>query len=251
MQDPEVPQDAKNYAAMVSMVDRHLGEVLELLRELDLEEDTIVFFTGDNGGQDRFQSALYPRGYFGPNVNPKTGVGFRGGKGNLYQGGLKIPFLVRWPGRVEAGRVSDLVFYHPDVMPTLAELTGAEVPEGLDGISILPEILGEPAAGREQPGHDFLYWEFQTQVAVRQGDWKAIRPRGNAAWELYDLAEDPGESNDVAADHPEVVAKLQAIAGREHEPARPGTYTDRARHEQDRRAKWGTARAAAGDGPGR
>ena len=85
---------------------------------------------------------------FGPNVNPVSGVEFRGGKGNLYEGGLKIPFLVRWPGRIKAGRVSDLIFYQPDVLPTLAELTGATAPDDIDGLSILPEILGEKATGR-------------------------------------------------------------------------------------------------------
>ena len=239
MQDEALDQDVKNYAAMVSMVDRDLGRVLDLLGELGLEQDTLVFFTGDNGGQDRFQSKQHPRGFFGPNVDPVTGVEFRGGKGNLYEGGLRIPFLVRWPGRIEPGRVSDLRFAQTDVLPTLTELAGARTPEDVDGISILPELLGAAAVGREQSTHPFLYWEFGSQVAVRAGDWKAIRPGKDEAWALYDLARDPSERADKAAAHPERLAELRAIAGAEHEPARPGTYTSRLLHERDRQAKWG------------
>ena len=104
--DPAIPQDVKNYAAMVSMVDHNVGQVLSLLRELKLNKDTIVFFTGDNGGQDRFRSPKHPRGFFGPNVNPKNGAEFRGGKGNLFEGGLRIPYLVRWPSKIKPGQVT-------------------------------------------------------------------------------------------------------------------------------------------------
>jgi len=270
MKDPAVPQDAKNYAAMVSMVDRNAGEVLELIAELGLKENTIVFFTGDNGGQDRFRSKEYPRGYFGPNVNPRTGVEFRGGKGNLYEGGLRIPFLVRWPGRIKPGQVSDLLFYQVDVMPTLAELVcygapgyvadalpglkqaeGAEtyqllLPEGADGMSILPELLGADAVGREQPQHEFLYWEYGRQVAVRMGHWKAIRPGQKADWELYDLKKDISETNSVADQHPEILARMIKYAEQSHEPVQPGAFSDRTRHERDRWAKWGTSRGAEG-----
>lgn len=246
MRDESVSQDAKNYAAMVSMVDRNVGEVLSLLRELKLEENTMVFFTGDNGGQDRFKNKEYPRGYFGPNVNPKTGVEFRGGKGNLYEGGLKIPFLVRWPGKIAPGQVSDLVFYQPDVLPTLAQLTGAIPPKDIDGISILPTLTG----GEEsvQQIHEYLYWEFGRQTAVRMGHWKAIQPAKDKAWELYDLSSDISEANNIAAEHPELLAKMIRFAEQSHEPVRAGTYLDptRARHEQDRRAKWGTSRQAPG-----
>ena len=89
-------------------------------QELELDERTIVFFTGDNGGQDRFRSPQYPRGYFGPNVDPRTGTEFRGGKGNLYEGGLRIPFIVRWPSHIKPGQVSDLLFYQPDMLATIA-----------------------------------------------------------------------------------------------------------------------------------
>ena len=239
VKDPAVPQNAKNYAAMVSMVDRNVGEVLDLLKELGLEENTIVFFTGDNGGQDRFKSKAHPRGYFGPNVNPKTGVAFRGGKGNLYEGGLRIPFLVRWPGKIAPGRVSDLLCYQPDVLPTLAELTGAEPPADIDGLSFLPELLGK---GDAQKTHEFLYWEFGPQVAVRTGHWKAIRPKKAGPWALYDLSKDIGETRDVSADHADLLARMTKFAEASHEPARPGEYLDpkRTLHAKDRKAKGGS-----------
>ena len=241
VQDPNVPQDVKNYAAMVSMVDHNVGKVLDLLKELKLEDNTIVFFTGDNGGQDRFRSKEYPRGYFGPNVNPKTGAEFRGGKGNLYEGGLRIPFMVRWPGKIPAGRVSDLLFYQPDVLPTLAELTGAKPPADIDGISILPEIMGDSG---QQKQHEFLYWEFGSQTAVRINHWKAIQPRKDAPWELYDLTKDISEENSVAEQHPEIIAQAKKHAEASHEPVQAGVYFDvqRTRHERDRWAKWGATR---------
>lgn len=243
--EPGVSQEAKNYAAMVTMVDRNVGQVLDLLRELDLERNTVVFFTGDNGGQDRFRSPEHPRGFFGPNVNPRSGVEFRGGKGNLYEGGLRIPFIVRCPGRIDPGRVSDLIFYQPDVLPTLAELCDAPPPADIDGLSILPEILGSEAAGRPQPKHEFLYWEHRSQVAVRMGNWKAVQPKENAPWELYDLETDLSETTDVADEHPEILARMKQFAEQSHTPVEPGTFTDRTRHERDRRAKWGSSRAGA------
>jgi len=240
IEDPSLSQDAKNYAAMVTMIDNDLGDVVDLLAELGLEGNTIVFFTGDNGGQDRFKSKAHPRGFFGPNVDPKTGVEFRGGKGNLYQGGVRIPFLVRWPGRIEGGRVSDLLFAQYDIMATLAELTGAEAPEN-DGISILPTILGSTEV---QETHEMLYWEFGKQTAVRFGRWKAIRPNEGKPWELYDLEADPSETTSIAGAHPEVLEKMKSFADASHTPARPGTYSDpsRERHERDRWAKWGSSR---------
>ena len=247
MRDPTISPDTKNYAAMVSMVDRELGNVLDLLRELGLEENTIVFFTGDNGGQDRFKSKEHPRGFFGPNVNPETGVEFRGGKGNLYEGGLKIPFLVRWPGVVAANTVRDLVFYQPDIMATIADLTNTKAPEDTDGISIAPTLLG---ADSSQKLHEMMYWEYGNQTAVRYGKWKAIQPgkpkgsKQNQPWELYDLSSDVSESTSVADSHPDVLEGMKAFADASHDPVEAGTYYDksRERHERDRKAKWGTLR---------
>ena len=238
IKDPDIAQDVKNYAAMVSMVDHNVGQVLDLLKELQLEENTIVFFTGDNGGQDRFRSAEHPRGFFSPNKNPKNGVEFRGGKGNLYEGGLRIPYIVRWPGKVKGGQVSDLLFYQPDVLPTIAELCNAKAPNDIDGLSILPTILGVG----EQQQHSFLYWEFGNQTAARIGNWKAIFSRKQDSWELFNVAKDVSETNNLADAHPEKLAQLQAVTKREHTPAEPGTYTNRKRHQRDREAKWGTSK---------
>ena len=193
MKDPSVPQDAKNYAVMVSMLDRQLGEIVELIKELRLEQNTVIFFTGDNGGQDRFKSKEYPRGYFGPNLCPSTGVEFRGGKGNLYEGGLKIPFLVRWLGHVSAGQVSDHVFYQPDILPPLGNLRGARIPRDVDGISIAPTLIGEGMAGRPQEKHFMFYWEYGQQVAVRQGKSESHSTQAGSDWELYDLEKTPAK----------------------------------------------------------
>jgi arylsulfatase A-like enzyme len=234
--DKPWPEPARRYAAMVTMLDRQAGEVLALLKELKIEDNTLVFFSGDNGGNDYFVTPDHPRGVHSANKHPTTGLEYRGKKGNLYEGGLRVPFIARWPGRIAPGTTSDHLAYFPDFMPTLAELTGAKLPGKGDGLSILPTLLGRPAA---QKKHDYLYWEFLGWTAVRQGTWRAVKPVRATAWELYDLSTDPGESRDVAAAHPQILAKLTAIAAKEHTPQREGTYTSTERHERDRRAKFG------------
>ncbi|MBN2448746.1 MAG: sulfatase-like hydrolase/transferase [Lentisphaeria bacterium] len=233
------PEDARRYAAMVSMLDRQVGELLLLLRELDLEQNTILFFSGDNGGMDYFRDREHPRGFHAPNVDPRSGIEFRGQKGTLYEGGLRVPMLARWPGRIAPGRVSDLPFSFPDVLPTLAELAGAAPPADTDGISIVPELLGEEAAGRAQERHKAFYWELGGQTAVRLGTWKAVRPKPDAAWELYDLAKDVQERNNLAAGQAEILAAMTAFAAASHEPVVEGVFQNTADHEKDRRAKWG------------
>ncbi len=186
------------YAAMVTMLDRQVGEVLSLLKELGLEDNTIVFFSGDNGGADYFKSPRHPRGVHSANKHPKTGVEYRGTKRTLYEGGLRIPFVARWPGKIKPGTVSEHMGYFPDILPTVAELTGATPPDDIDGISLFPELLGAAAAGREQPRHEFLYWEIMGQTAIRQGKWRAVRPKQEADWELYDVENDPSEAHSIA-----------------------------------------------------
>lgn len=237
------PRDARIYAAMVHLVDRQVGEILRLLKDLGLEERTVVFFSGDNGGYTYFADEQHPAGWFAPNVDPKTGKRFRGAKGNLYEGGLRVPFIVRWPGHIAPGRVSHHLGYFPDILPTLAELAGAECPKDIDGISIVPELLGPQQAGRPQAQHEFLYWELGNQTAVRQANWKAVRPRANAPWELYDLDRDIEEKHDVAAAEPAVVAQLAAIAEKAHRPIEPGVVYDQGLVDKDRtvpvQSRWG------------
>jgi arylsulfatase A len=219
-------QDAEMYAAMVEMVDRQLGEILALLAELKIDDKTVVIVCGDNGGQPYFQNANHPHGYLAPNLNPRTGVRFRGGKGNFYEGGLRIPFMVRWPGRIKAGAVSDYLGYFPDIMPTLAELAGVDLKNDTDGFSIVPTLLGGRAGGRRQKQHPYLYWEDSRSKAVRMGDWKAIQPSKSKVFELYDLTRDIEEKNNVADKYPDILQKMTAYAQQAHTPRRNGKVLD-------------------------
>ena len=196
------PEPNAAFAGMVSRLDRDVGRVLALLKELSLDSNTIVFFTSDNGpvsvgGRD------YP--FF-------NGSGpLRGKKGELYDGGIREPMIVRWPGKVPAGRTSDVPWYFADVLPTLSELGGGALPAGIDGVSVLPTLLG-----REQPAirTRFMYWEYPAggfRQAARQGDWKVHRSGLDGPLELYNLRQDIGEKNNVAAAHPEVVAQFAAF----------------------------------------
>ncbi|WP_146581482.1 arylsulfatase [Neorhodopirellula pilleata] len=218
--------DAQIYAAMVEMVDRQIGDIFGLLRELDLDQKTIVFVCGDNGGQAYFQDERHPHGFLGPNLNPKTGERFRAGKGTFYEGGLRIPFIVRWPGHIAPGSISNHLGYFPDVMATLSELVDVPLDKNADGISILPTLLGEAVVGHEQKQHPYLYWEDGKSVAVRMNNWKAIKPNPSAPFELYDLSEDLVEKNNVATRFPEVVEKLKLYATEAHSVPRSGTVLD-------------------------
>jgi len=205
--------------AMIEMIDRQVGEVLALLKELGLEDRTLVLVSGDNGSVP----LAYAR-------DPKTGRALRGNKGALYEGGLRVFFAARWPGKVQPGAMSDHVCYFPDVLPTIAELAGAKTPADVDGLSLAPTLLGQDKADRKQTQHEFLYWEYSNKVAVRMGDWKAVRntSRQASGWELYDLHEDAEESKDVAKEHDDIVAKIDAFATAAHKPVQPGTVQDSA-----------------------
>jgi len=188
---PWKPAKAKVVAAMDTMVDRQVGEILDLLKELNIDDNTIVFFTSDNGASRHYPGLLDSCG------------AFKGIKGSMYEGGLRVPMVVRWPGKIKAGSESDLPWYFPDVMATLAELAGVskEVPKDTDGISVVPTLLGKG----DQKKHDYLFWK----KAIRMGKWKGVGNPGELA--LYDLSKDIGEENDLAAKRPEIVAKLTAF----------------------------------------
>ena len=238
-QDKPWVEDARRFAAMVTMVDRQVGELLAMLKELGIDQNTIVFFSGDNGANDYFKSAEHPRGVHLGNKNPQTGVEYRGNKGTLYEGGVRIPFVARWPGKIAPGSDSQHLGYFPDILPTVAELTGAKAPSDIDGISLVPELLGKAAAGREQAKHEYLYWEINGWTAIRKNDWRAVRPKENQPWELYDLANDPSESVNLASSKPDVLRDLTTLAAAAHQPVREGAFSSQDRHERDRRAKFG------------
>ena len=215
--DGKLSAEAKVVAAMDSMIDRHVGQVLALLKELGLDEKTIVFFCSDNGAAQRFDGELDSSGPL------------RGRKRTMYEGGILTPMIVRWPGRIKAGAVSDLPWYFCDVMPTLAGLAGAtqHLPKDIDGLSVAPTLVGQGPAGGKQKSHEQMYWEFPAyrwsrktyeakdlMQALRVGDWKILRHRTDEPWQLYDLSRDVGEKHDLAASHPDVVKKLAAQAGK-------------------------------------
>ena len=193
------PTPRAAFAAMITRMDRAVGRLLDHLRDRGLDERTAVFFTSDNGP--------HREGGADPAFFNSSG-GLRGIKRDLYEGGIRVPMIARWPGRVPAGKVSDHVWAHWDVLPTVAEIGGASAPAGIDGRSMLPAVVGKPAKS-----HDFLYWEFFERgfdQAVRMGDWKAVRHGADKPIELYNLARDPAEQQDVAAKHPDVVQKIDA-----------------------------------------
>jgi len=234
--DKDWPMEARRYAAMVTMLDRQMGEILALLKELGIEQNTLVFFSGDNGGADYFVTSEHPRGVHSANKNPQSGVEFRGKKGNLYEGGLRVPFIARWPGKIAAVTSSDHLGYFPDILSTIAELTGAKAPADVDGVSILPTLLDRKGAQKQ---HEYLYWEINGWTAIRQGTWRAVKPDKAKTWELYDLAADPCESKDLAVAQPDKLAQLTALAAKAHEPIREGTFASTDLHERDRRSKYG------------
>ena len=197
------PQVERNYAAMVTRLDRDVGRLLARLKERGLEENTLVFFTSDNGPS---AEALHQPSFF------QSGGPLRGVKRDLYEGGIRVPMIARWPGKVPAGKVSDQVWAFWDVLPTLAELAGAEPPRGLDGISLAPMLLGQPQTRQ----HEYLYWDYghtrgKYLQAVRIGDWKGVRNGVGSPLELYNLKIDLGETRDVAPAHPEVVERIQQV----------------------------------------
>ena len=220
--------DAKVYAAFMHMIDRQIGEIIATLKEMDLDQETIFFLCGDNGGQAYFSTKGRPHGFFGPNLNPETGERFKAGKGSLYEGGLKVPFLVRWPGMIKESVETDHLCYFPDIMPTLAELGGATCPK-TDGLSLMPTLMGEPG----QKNHEYLYWEYVGQTAVRMKNWKAYKGK-KGDWQLYDLSKEVEEKENLAKEHPEVLKKLVGFAEAAHEPIRTGEIYDRELIDKDR-----------------
>ena len=195
------------YAGMVTRMDKDVGRIMALLKQLELDDETLVIFTSDNGptyagGADSafFESA-------GP---------LRGLKGSVWEGGIRIPFIARWPGRIEPGTASDQVTAFWDFLPTCAQLLDGAAPEGLDGVSIVPTLLAQP---EQQKKHKHLYWELNGRQAARMGKWKAVRLKPDRKTQLFDLAADIGEQNDLAAEHPDILARMEEILAKGRTPS--------------------------------
>ena len=188
------------YAAMVSRMDRDIGRLLQLLRELDIEKNTLVIFTSDNGPINA--------GGADPDFFQNAG-GLRGWKFSLYEGGIRVPFIASWPGTIPSGTVNDSPISHDDLFPTFCEMASVISPMNLDGLSLDSTFNGKAPSKRKVR----FYWESPSKdgpmQAIRKGNLKGIRPKANAAFELYDLLSDPNETNNLAKQQPEQALLLE------------------------------------------
>jgi arylsulfatase A-like enzyme len=209
-------QPEKNKAAMITRLDSDVGKLFDTLKELNIDDDTVVFFSSDNGP--------HKEGGGDPKFFESSGP-LRGIKRDLYEGGIRVPMIVRWPARIKPRQVNDQPWAFWDILPTLAGIAGVTAPREIDGISMLPTLLGRTQTNR----HDFFYWEFHErgfQQAARMGPWKALRLELDKPLELYNLQNDIGEQQNVAAGHPDIVARFEeyfktARTESAHWPVRP------------------------------
>jgi len=193
------------FAAMVTRLDEQVGEIVSKLEEQGIADNTMIIFTSDNGP--------HKEGGADPDYFDSNGI-YKGYKRDLYEGGIHVPMIAKWPARIEAGTSNDHISAFWDIMPTVADIIDSEVSDTLDGISLMPTLTGDG----EQLKHDYLYWEFHEKggrIAVRKGKWKGVKYNVQKApdkmIELYDLSLDPGETNNVASEFPEIVEELTGI----------------------------------------
>ncbi|MCB9770066.1 MAG: arylsulfatase [Candidatus Omnitrophica bacterium] len=202
--DPYTDKDwdtrSKKYASMVHMLDRDLGRIVDLVHELGLSDNTLIIFTSDNGGHDSVWEKF------------DTNGPLRGYKRDVTEGGIRVPFIASWPGKIPSGETSDEIVAFWDMMPTFAELAGVEAPSNIDGISVVDALMG----GEVKNPHEYLYFDYghcrdRYDQAVRMGDWKGIRLGQGSDIQLYNLKTDIGEEDDVAAKHPDIVKRIDEI----------------------------------------
>jgi len=217
--DKNWPEAQKGLAAMITLMDRDIGTIKKKLVELGIDKNTLIIFSSDNGPHNE--------GGNDPLFFNSSG-GLRGQKRDLYEGGIRVPMIAYWPGTIKQGQTSDHVSAFWDFLPTACDIAGIKTPKNIDGISFLPELLGE-----EQKTHDNLYWEFHAQggkQAIRKGDWKLVilNVANDEApiTELYNLKNDPGEQNDLSEENPEIVAELKNIIHQEHVPSKEFPFPD-------------------------
>jgi len=221
--DKNWPNPQKGHAAMITRMDSDIGRLFGKLKEIGLEQNTLVMFSSDNGP--------HKEGGGEPTFFRNSGP-LRGYKRDLYEGGIRVPMLARWPGKIKPGAVSNHVSAFWDFLPTCCEFAGVPTPQGIDGISLAPTLLGLPD---RQNKHEFFYWEFHEQgkkQAVRMGDWKGVRlnvaKNPDGPIELYNLKDDIGEKNNVADQHPGIVAKIAEYMKLSHTPSEHWPLTNKA-----------------------
>ena len=209
--DKDWPIQEKGFAGMIQTIDEHVGEILTQLKTLGIDKKTAVFFSSDNGPH---QEGGHLMNFFNSNGE------LRGKKRDLYEGGIRVPLIARWPGHIPADQVSQLISGFQDMFPTFADLANIPTPHAIDGITLVPTLLGQAA---KQITHPYLYWEFYEQggkTSVLQGNWKAVKrnflKNPDAALELYRIDSDPSEENDIANEHPAIVRAISRIMNAEH-----------------------------------
>ena len=205
------PQVEKNYAAMVTRIDRDIGRIIKRLKDLSIDENTIVFFTSDNGPS---MEASHKPSFF------KSAGPLRGAKRSMYEGGIRIPMIARWPNHIPANSTNHQPFAFWDIMPTLAEIAGTSAPDNIDGISMLPSLHGK----EQKQQHEYLYWDYgharkKYLQAARMGDWKGISNGVETPIELYNLKNDISESNNIAHQHPRIIAQFKIIFEKAYTPS--------------------------------
>ncbi|MEM9284182.1 MAG: arylsulfatase [Verrucomicrobiota bacterium] len=221
-----VKNPAAAFAGMMTLMDEGIGQLLDLLEELEIDENTLVMFSSDNGPH---KEGGHQPDFFDSN-GPLTGY-----KRDLTEGGIRVPMLARWPGKILPGSTTPLVSAHWDILPTFCELGGVEVPTDIDGISMVPTLLGEG----EQQEHEYLYWEFYERggkKAARWGDWKAIQvginQNPNAPIQIFNLSEDMGETNDLSSGRPDLIERALVIFEEAHEPSPDWVFEDRTKKKK-------------------
>ena len=194
------PESAKKYAAMIHKLDTDVGRIVQLIEDMGLKENTLIIFTSDNGGHSTTWKEI------------NTSGPLRGFKRDLTEGGIRVPFIAYWPGKIAAGTINEEIIAFQDMLPTFASLGGTEAPANIDGISIEPTLLGKV----QEEKHAFLYWDYghcreRYDQAVRMGEWKGIRLGAGSDIQLFNLRNDVSEENNVADEHPKIVKKIDAI----------------------------------------
>lgn len=205
------PQSHKVYAGMITRVDDEIGKLMRLLKNLNIDENTLVMFASDNGNTNgNAKKGEIPTNVFFNDDSPRAGM-----KGDIREGAFHVPAIARWPKNILPGQESDHIWAMWDFLPTAAELIGVDPPDGLDGISILPTLIGQ---SENQEDHDFLYWEYKEEQAVRMANWYGYKNK-KGKLEIYDLVKNPEQDIDLSADRQDIAQKIDEIMKKEHTPS--------------------------------